>query len=231
MTKKIFWDKGHGGTDSGAVGYGIEEKTLTNKIVQYAMDYLTSYYIGFEQRTSRSGDETVDLNRRDDLADNWGADAFISVHINSGGGSGFETYIKNGGVSSTTRALQNVLHTEIITAMRNFGSIIDRGKKEANYLVLRETNMPAVLTENLFIDTIIDANKLKNEAFLKAVGEAHARGVAKFLGLAEKPKSDNDHFIFIVDGVRVARYKASNVSKFVDEYITNGAKTIEIVRD
>ncbi len=43
--------------------------------------------------------------------------------------------------------------------MRKFGTIADRGLKTANYAVLRETNMPAVLTENLFIDTTADAEK------------------------------------------------------------------------
>src|SRR5690606_28504901 len=88
---------------------------------------------------------------------------------------------------SQTVALQNVLHGEILAAMRQFGNITDRGKKRANYAVLRETKMSAVLTENLFIDSN-DAKLLKNEAFLKAVGEAHARGVAKFLGLPKKAK-------------------------------------------
>ena len=88
--------------------------------------------------------------------------------------------------------LQNVLHAEIITAMREFGNIADRGKKRANFAVLRETNMPAILTENMFIDTS-DSKYLKNEAFLKAVGEAHARGVAKYLGLPSKPQPAPSH--------------------------------------
>ena len=185
MVKKIMWDKGHGGTDPGAVGNGLEEKDLTHKIVEYAMNYLNDEYTGFEQRTTRTGDQTVPLNKRDDGADAWKADVFISVHINAGGGNGFESFIYNGGVGAATIELQNVLHAEIITAMREFGNIADRGKKRANFAVLRETNMPAILTENMFIDTS-DSKYLKNEAFLKAVGEAHARGVAKYLGLPSK---------------------------------------------
>lgn len=185
--KKIFWDKGHGGSDPGAVANGLQEKVLTHKIVEYATDYLAAHYEGFTQRVSREGDQSLTLDQRADMANKWGADVFVSVHINAGKGTGFETYVYNGGVSSQTVALQNVLHGEILAAMRQFWNITDRGKKRANYAVLRETKMPAVLTENLFIDSN-DAKHLKNEAFLKAVGEAHARGVAKFLGLKEKPK-------------------------------------------
>lgn len=184
---KIYWDKGHGGSDPGAVANGLQEKVLTHKIVEYAMDYLEANYTGFEQRTTRTDDQTLTLSQRAKMANDWGADVFVSVHINAGKGTGFETYVYNGGVSSQTVALQNVLHGEILAAMREFGSITDRGKKRANYAVLRETKMPAVLTENLFIDSN-DAKYLKNEAFLKAVGEAHARGVAKFLGLPKKAK-------------------------------------------
>ncbi|WJQ14594.1 N-acetylmuramoyl-L-alanine amidase [Geobacillus stearothermophilus] len=184
---KIMWDKGHGGNDPGAVANGLQEKQLTHKIVEYAMAYLEANYTGFEQRVTRTSDQTLTLSQRADMANAWGADVFVSVHINAGKGTGFETYVYNGGVSSQTVALQNVLHGEILAAMRKFENVTDRGKKRADYAVLRETKMPAVLTENLFIDSN-DAKHLKNEAFLKAVGEAHARGVAKFLGLKEKPK-------------------------------------------
>ncbi|MBY6278114.1 N-acetylmuramoyl-L-alanine amidase [Symbiobacterium thermophilum] len=186
--KKIFWDKGHGGSDPGAVANGLQEKVLTHKIVEYGMDYLQANYTGFEQRVSRAGDQTLTLSQRAKMANDWGADVFISTHINAGKGTGFESYIYNGGVSSQTVALQNVLHGEILAAMRQFGNVVDRGKKRANYAVLRETKMPAVLTENLFIDSN-DAKLLKNEEFLKAVGEAHARGIAKFLGLPQKAKT------------------------------------------
>ena len=181
-----MWDKGHGGRDPGTIGSGLEEAELTNKIVDYAMTYLSSNYTGFEQRATRNKGETLELMKRDDEADKWGADAFISVHINSGGGTGFESFIYNDSVPSSTKALQDMVHGEVLAAMRKFGNVTDRGKKRADFAVLRETNMDAVLTENLFIDSTADVKHLKNEAFIKAVGEAHARGVAKFLSLPKK---------------------------------------------
>jgi N-acetylmuramoyl-L-alanine amidase len=188
MTKKIWWDEGHGGVDPGAVANGLKEKDLVVKIVKYAMDYLNENHIGFEQRSTRGlKDITVDLSKRDDGPDAWKADVFISSHINAGKGTGFESYIYNGQVSAATQSLQNVVHAEIVNAIKQFGAITDRGKKRANFAVVRETNMPALLTETLFIDSN-DHRHLKDETFLKAVGEAHARGVAKFLGLPNKQK-------------------------------------------
>ncbi|MFE4522579.1 N-acetylmuramoyl-L-alanine amidase [Cytobacillus firmus] len=187
MVKKVKWDPGHGGADPGAVGNTLLEKVLTHKIVGYAMDYMEANFTGFTQSTTRSGDQTLSLTQRTDQANKEGADVFVSVHINAGGGKGFESFIYNGSISSATQAFQNTLHAEVMAAMRKDGVTTDRGKKRANFAVLRQTKMVACLTENLFIDTS-DANFLKKEAFLKAVGEAHARGVAKFLGLPAKSK-------------------------------------------
>jgi N-acetylmuramoyl-L-alanine amidase len=192
MTKKIMWDPGHGGTDPGACAKGLKEKDLTLKIVKYAMAYMTANYTGFEQRATRLTDVTVDLSQRDDEADKWGADVFQSIHINAGRGNGFESYIYNNLSSKskpTATAFQNIINAEVLAAMRKFGDIKAHGSatKIANFAVLRETNMTALLTENLFIDSS-DHKYLKDEAFLKAVGEAHARGKAKFLGLPSKPK-------------------------------------------
>jgi N-acetylmuramoyl-L-alanine amidase len=187
MTKKVYWDKGHGGIDPGGNGNGLKEKDLVSKIVNYADAFLMDNYTGVETKMSRKGDETLSLSQRTDDANAWGADLLISVHTNAGGGKGFESFIYNRSVGSSTIAFQNVLHGEIIASMRKFGAITDRGKKRANFHMVRESKMIAVLTENLFIDTS-DSSLLKNEAFLKAVGEAHARGVAKFLGLPSKPK-------------------------------------------
>src|SRR5690625_7807618 len=61
--------------------------------------------------------------------------------------------------------------------------ITNRDKKEANFHVLRESKMSAMLSENLFIDTTKDSKLLKDNAFLKAIGEAHAKGIVKAFNL------------------------------------------------
>lgn len=229
--KKIMWDKGHGGSDPGAVGNGLREADLTNKIVDYGFAYLSANYTGFEQRVTRVKGQTLELMRRDDVANTWGADVFISVHINAGKGTGFESFIHNKGVQASTTALQNIVHNEILTAMRRFGNIPDRGKKRADFAVLRETRMDAVLTENLFIDST-DSQHLKNEEFLQAVGEAHGRGVAKFLGLQMKtePAPSNQITPKVGEGMKftdkvfVPNTELWQARMLVAEYQTKGLK-------
>ena len=115
----------------------------------------------------------------------------ISIHNNSAkekSAKGFESYIYSGNVSSGTIAFQNVLHAEI---MREIGAEVEeRGKKRANFHMLRESNMKAVLTENLFLSNASDANLLKNNSFRQKIANGHILGVAKFLGLqeVEQPK-------------------------------------------
>ncbi|MER1249745.1 N-acetylmuramoyl-L-alanine amidase [Bacillus sp. C10(2022)] len=183
--KKVWLDAGHGGSDPGASGYGLQEKDVVLKIVKYAKSYLEANYKNVQVKLTRSTDVYYGLSKRASMANQWGADLFVSVHANAGNGkgTGFETfrYNRTGG---NTLKFQECLHKEILSTMKAFGQISDRGLKQANYAVLRETRMPAVLTENLFIDRKEDADRLKDSGFLKAVGEAHARGIAKYLGLS-----------------------------------------------
>lgn len=182
--KKIMWNPGHGGTDPGAVGNGLLEKELTLAITLAAMCYLNQRYTGFEQRATRTVDKTVSLSEAVGQANSWKADVFVSPHINAGGGTGFESF-RFTNASPASVGLQNVVHDEIMKVMTT-KNVRDRGKKTGNFQVIRETTMPAVLTESLFIDTAADAALLKDASFIKAIGEAHAEGVAKFLNLPKQ---------------------------------------------
>lgn len=182
MTKKIFIDPGHGGSDPGAVGNGLKEKDLTLAIALECRRVLANEYTGHLIKMSRTSDKTVSLKQRTDMANAWGADFFLSIHINAGGGTGFESYrwVQKG--SSTTMAVQKAVHAAVLKV----SGWRDRGQKWANFHVLRESNPPAILTENGFIDTAADAKKLKDSAFIKKLGRAHAEGLAKALGLKKK---------------------------------------------
>ncbi|MGE1115677.1 N-acetylmuramoyl-L-alanine amidase family protein [Priestia megaterium] len=179
---KIILDPGHGGEDPGAISFenGLREKDITLKIALYTKDFLLKNYV-VNVKLTRENDVFVKLRERSKIAKRFKADFFISIHVNAGGGTGFESYIFLK-TQDLTLAFQQSLHKEIIkTLNQQHSNIPDRGLKRANYLVLRETPMPAVLTENLFIEQ--DFELLKNEMFLKKLGEAHARGIANFLNL------------------------------------------------
>ncbi|MCD4838178.1 N-acetylmuramoyl-L-alanine amidase [Neobacillus sedimentimangrovi] len=178
---KVMLDPGHGGHDPGACGYGLQEKDLTLTISQ-KIGTLLGEYEGVEVSYTRTDDRYLTLAERANKANQWKADYFMSIHINAGGGTGWESFIHTN-ASSKSVAYQNVVHAEI---MKSIGNVKDRGKKRANYAVLRQTNMPSILTENLFIDNPTDAAKLKDGAFLDKIAEGHVNGIAKTFGLKKK---------------------------------------------
>ena len=179
---RIFLDAGHGGKDSGAIGHGILEKDIALKIVQ-RMQALLKEYKNADIILSRNEDKFISLNQRTQSANDWKADIFISVHCNSAvsnSAKGFESY-RYTNVDAGTIAFQNVLHDEIMKAVGS--NINDRGKKQNNFHVLRDSAMKAVLTENLFINNATDAALLKQDSFIEKLAQGHVNGVEKFLGL------------------------------------------------
>ena len=70
--------------------------------------------------------------------------------------------------------------------------------KEKNLAVVRETTMPALLTETLFISNPNEAKLLKSEVFLNEVAQAHAIGLAKaakLIGKNEESPNEKEHYL------------------------------------
>jgi N-acetylmuramoyl-L-alanine amidase len=185
---KIYLDPGHGGSDSGAVGNGLLEKNINLAISKKMETLLKETYENVEVKLSRTGDTYPTLTQRTDEANAWGADVFVSIHINANANAsarGFSTYIyPNAG--APTVALQNVMHQEIFRKVSHM-NVTDIGKKQADFHVLRESNMLAILTENFFISNAADAANLKNDDFLQLLALGHVVGLEKYFGLTLKP--------------------------------------------
>lgn len=186
---KIFIDPGHGGADAGAVSYGLQEKNLTLSIGLKLRSLLLNNYKGVQVMMSRASDKTVSLKNRTNMANKWGADYLLSIHINAGKGTGFESYIYSGSYRSKKQS--NKLRGFIHQAVINETGLTNRGQKAANLHMVRESKMNSVLTENGFIDNKSDANKLKNDAFLSKVARGHAKGLAKAFSLKKKGTSSS----------------------------------------
>ncbi|MDN4594012.1 N-acetylmuramoyl-L-alanine amidase family protein [Polycladomyces subterraneus] len=181
--KLIAVDPGHGGVDSGAVGNGLYEKNLTLKIGQLLNVKLKPYQCAVTM--TRADDVYKSLDERTNWANSQGADYFISLHHNTFSdpdARGFESYIWNGPVSQFTYDAQAIIHAEVVKYLKGY-SVPDRGKKRADFHVLRETHMPAVLLENLFVSNTKDAALLKSDSFLDGLADAITYGLVRCLGL------------------------------------------------
>ncbi|PZG34190.1 N-acetylmuramoyl-L-alanine amidase [Listeria ivanovii] len=180
---KIWIDAGHGGKDAGATGNGLVEKNWVLAVAKQLQTELTN--VGFEVGMTRNNDTFYELSNRAKKANRFKADLFISIHFNAGGGMGYEDYI----FTSTpvqTEKIQKIIHKNMNAKVSKHG-MRDRGMKKANFAVLRETAMDAILLEAGFCDSG-DAAILKMSVYqkdfclgvVKAVKEIFDGTVIKF---------------------------------------------------
>ncbi|OEH56154.1 N-acetylmuramoyl-L-alanine amidase [Oceanobacillus sp. E9] len=219
---KLYLDPGHGGSDPGATGNGLQEKTITLDIAIRIRDILLSNYHNVSVRMSRTADSTKSLAQRTNEANNWDADYFLSIHCNAFNGSayGYEDFIHNSlSDQSITARYQTIIHEEVskVNQLRN------RGKKKANFHVLRESHMPALLTENGFIDHSGDAEKLRDPSWRQNVAQGHVYGLARAFQLQLKDNtpdpSPSNFFKVIAGSFRQRNNAEERVNLLSDENI------------
>jgi N-acetylmuramoyl-L-alanine amidase len=135
---------------------------------------------------TRNKDDSLTLSERTNIVNRAKADLFCSFHINSFNrtSKGFETY-RYPGTTGITLELQKNVHEEIMKVLTGY-QVINRGMKQENFAVLRQTTMPALITETLFVSNPEEAKLLKSDDFLNEVAQAHAVGLAKTAGLINK---------------------------------------------
>lgn len=192
---KIAWSAGHGMDTAGKrTPNGEREWSFNNKVVTAGMIYLARYEGVLQLRVDdSSGTTDIPLTTRTEKANAWKADIYVSCHHNAftgtwGDHGGVETYVmKPEENNPLSLKLANLIHPKVVNAI----GLRDRGVKSANFHELRETNMPAILIEGGFMDSRTDIKKMRDDKYLKAHGEAIARGIVEYFNLnlkvVEKP--------------------------------------------
>jgi N-acetylmuramoyl-L-alanine amidase len=215
---EIVLDAGHGGWDLGTVGKkGLLEKDLVLDIVQRLGTLLESR-LGVNVVYTRQDDSYVSLEKRAEIANLTHADFFLSVHANYSDLStarGVETYYTNTYSSVKARtpdasSVQQVNWSGVVDirakvkgakllasdiqqslyggqAARN-PDIRNRGIKEAQYVVLTGTQMPAVLAEVSFVSSPADENRLQSSEYRQLIADALYKGIAKYCQESQRTK-------------------------------------------
>lgn len=193
--KTVFLDIGHGGADPGAQYYGTKEKDLNLQIGRRIQRDLEK--AGFAVIMSRTADTYMDFKtERSRVANNSGADIFISLHNNAMPGNGYvngiETFyyeydpdyepkINKEMHNDPMRIVKSgVLAKAIHNNLIDYTGAYDRGVRRETFAVLRETALPAVLLEFGFMSNLNELQKLKSEAYQNKLSHAVSNGVKSY---------------------------------------------------
>ena len=176
---RIVIDPGHGGSDPGAVGInGLRETDIVLEVSKKVSELLSKK--GVKTILTRSYERTLDLEPRVLKANNFNADAFVSIHANATRGkrkdvNGLETYYYSG---NKGYSLAKNIHKEILMASSQSP---DRGVRRSRFYVIRKTSMPAALVEIGFVTGMYDSSLLRQKAYRDKISYAIAKGIINYL--------------------------------------------------
>ncbi|WP_434799678.1 N-acetylmuramoyl-L-alanine amidase [Terrisporobacter vanillatitrophus] len=172
-------------------GEVIKENEFNSAVVKYLEKALKR--CGFNVLLVSSGDSDVPLKTRVSRANSAGADAYISKHYNAVGEKwqgkvkGLVTIIHYNSSSKSKELAKNV-HEELWELhkdhnCKNFGVRKDTDISGFSLYVLKNTKMPAILTESGFMDNMTEAVEMLDPKFQKADAEGTCKGICKTFGV------------------------------------------------
>jgi len=162
----VLLDNGHGGLINGEYqtsgkrspiwddGSQLFEGEFNRSIVSRIIESLTTLKIPYINIVPETRDVALStrIKRANDVTNK--SCFYLSVHSNAGGGKGFEVFTSPGETKSDKIA--NVFGEEFNKAFpdRRLRADYSDGDldKESSFAVIKKTRMPAVLTENFFMD-------------------------------------------------------------------------------
>ena len=162
---------------------------LNNRICDKIEERLNGYS-GYEvlRVDDTMGESDVPLGNRTQAANRWGADFYLSVHHDAGvegGSGGGASVIVYTDASEASVRYQKVVYDCFVACVGKFGNRSDPMPKK-NLHVLRETDMPAVLIECGFMDSIVDVPLILSEEFADKAAQGLVDAIVKIGGLEKK---------------------------------------------
>ncbi|WP_421617220.1 N-acetylmuramoyl-L-alanine amidase [Brevibacillus sp. TJ4] len=174
----IVVDAGHGGSDPGALGVaGNREKDFTLAVANKMVELLKQYP-EFQVVPTRTTDVFLELSERVAIANEMGADLFLSIHANSFSNpntGGTETYY----YSANSKAFAEVVHKHLHQAT----GFANRGVKSSGFYVIKHTTMPAVLTETGFLSNPAENKQLMSPEFQEKVAKSLVAAIREYYQL------------------------------------------------
>ena len=182
--KRVIIDAGHGGEEPGALYDGRREKDDALRLALAIGQILEKN--GVDVVYTRTTDVFDTPLEKAQIANNSGADYFVSIHRNAmpvpGTGSGATVLVyEDAGVPAMLA--ENIQRNLVQTGFNDLGI-----QERPGLIVLRRTQMPAVLVEAGFIDNPVD-NRFFDENF-DAIAQAIADGVLETIRQQEQQRPE-----------------------------------------
>ncbi|WP_168121182.1 N-acetylmuramoyl-L-alanine amidase [Paenibacillus sp. HB172176] len=183
---KVVIDAGHGGHDPGATGAsGDYERDYTLSLARKVFERLQDEPM-LEPMLTRSDDTFIELEDRAAIANEWGADALISIHGNTYEDSsveGTETLYMN---KNSVQLAESMQH-EMVKAM----GFRDRGVKKQQLKVLSLTDMPSALIEIGYLTNGEQESRMRSSEGQAAAAEAIVDGLKQYFDIKEQQAGEN----------------------------------------
>ena len=188
-TKKIALDAGHGMNTAGKqTPDGIKEWELNDKVRDKVVAMLKDYDVEFIFPDNNEGVIDEGLTKRRTMYVNEDVDAAVSIHHNAYKGTwctatGVGVYVDR---NATAKDLE--LANLIRAKLPGYVGLKDRGINKANFTVIYQNTIPAVLVEGGFMDNKKDYAVITSDAGQTAYAKAVAEALIEFVGLEKKTK-------------------------------------------
>lgn len=173
----VMIDPGHGGSDPGTLTEKTNEKDVTLAIARYVKMYLDEAKVNV--LFTREDDSTMDKYARAELANQKNVDLFVSIHCNfledRTDVSGIETYYLEGALDGET--LAKLIHQDVL----RITNANDMHLRTNDFVVIRETNMPAVLIETGYLSNKEDEKGLCDAQYQQKLAYGIAQGIIEYI--------------------------------------------------
>ena len=175
---KVTIDCGHGGEDSGATG-SFNGYFESHAVLDIGLRLRALLVPHLDVQMIREDDTFTSLPERCRMANEWGADIFVSLHLNSAtsDASGFEVFTSGSTKSKDLAKKVWSRHTKAFPDQK------DRGVKTAGFYVLKYTDMASILTEGCFLSNDAENQWVSLDETRQQMAEAICLGILDYFNI------------------------------------------------
>ncbi len=179
----IVLDPGHGGSQDGAFHHGVREADVNLAVgleLQAKLVAAGAAVVMTRTTDSLAAPDGVspadELQARVDVAKAAGADIFVSLHANAHPAKPETT----GAIVFYAPGRSTALAAAILEALVLETGAVDKGVRPANFYVLRNSNIPAVLVEVGFLTNQAEAARLADSAYQQEIAAGIFKGIMRY---------------------------------------------------